>query len=90
MSRVGGDFDFFINVSQTFKVLVDGSLCGTVGSMDSATFVDVECSSTILGSVVVIYITTSDSVTKISACEIEVYEGLSSIQTSSSQLFRQI
>ena len=58
------------------KVLVDGSLCGTVGSMGTASFVDVHCSSTILGSVVVVYLTTSESVTKISACEIEVYEGI--------------
>ena len=57
------------------KVLVDGSLCGTVGSMGTASFIDVQCSSTILGSVVVVYITTTDTITKISACEIEIYEG---------------
>lgn len=69
---------FATNSDKTFiegaKVLVDGALCGTVGSMGSASFVDVSCATAITGSVVVVYITTSDTVTKISACEIEVYE----------------
>ena len=56
------------------KVYVDGALCGTVGAL-APTSVNVECTSTLVGSVVVVAITTSDSVTKIYACEIEVYEG---------------
>lgn len=67
------------NSDKTFiegaKVYVDGGLCGTVGSLGTGTIVDVTCSATLEGSVVVVIITTSDSVTKISACEIEVYEG---------------
>ena len=59
------------------KILVDGEECGTVGTFGSASYVDVQCSSTLQGSHIVLYLTTSDSVTKLSLCEIEVYEGLS-------------
>ena len=57
-------------------MLVDGENCGTVGKFGSAAYYDVKCSKSLWGSQVLVYLTTTGTVTQLIVCEIEVYEGL--------------
>ena len=56
-------------------VLVDGETCGTVGKFGSAAYYDVKCTTSLWGSHVLVYLATSDTVTQLTICEIEIYEG---------------
>ena len=58
---------------------MDGENCGTVGKFGTAMYYDVKCTKSLWGSHVVVYLTTSDTVTQLIICEIEVYEGLCAV-----------
>ena len=78
--NIGKQFVFTIpTFTKTFLcldavVLVDGEECGTVGTFGDSSYYDVKCSTGLWGSYVVVYLATSDAVTQLAACEIEIYE----------------